>query len=127
MSQTALDQAREENDRMRMMVGNIKKRAAEQTEAYVRTGVTVGTGFALGALEERYGDDAAFGMSPSLATGIVAHGLALLDVGGKSATPHLMAIGDAGLTCYAFRAGADMMQRYDEENPSGGTGTGTGT
>lgn len=128
MSTAALTEAREENERMRAMISNIRKKANEQTESYVRTGVTVATGFALGAAEEKWGDDAAFGMSPSLATGLVAHGLALLDVGGKAATPHLMAIGDAGLTCYAFRAGADMMQRYDEaDSGTGGTGTGTGT
>lgn len=128
MSTAALAEAREENDRMRSMIANIRRKGAEQTESYVRTGVTVATGFALGAAEEKWGDDAAFGMSPSLAVGLVAHGLSMLDVGGKAATPHLMAIGDAGLTCYAFRAGADLMQRYGEDNPSGGTGgTGTGT
>lgn len=117
----ALAEAREETDRVRAMVANIRRKSKEQTEAYMRTAVSVGTGFALGAAEERYGDDFAFGMSPALATGIVAHGLALLDVGGSAATPHLMAVGDAGLTIYAFKSGSDLMARYDEEAPASGT------
>jgi len=106
----------EENDRMRNAIHGIRRKASEQTQAYMRTGTVVAAGFALGALESRYGEDAAFGMSPSLAAGIVAHGLAILDVGGKAATPHLMAIGDAGLTVYAFKQGSDMMARYMEED-----------
>lgn len=108
---------------MRNAIQNIRRKSGEQTQAYMRTGVVVASGFALGAIESRYGEDAAFGMSPSLAVGLVAHGLAILDVGGKAATPHLQAVGDAGLVVYAFKQGSDMMARYmEEDEPATGTG-----
>lgn len=115
---SSLAKVEEENERMAAMVRNIRTKAKSQTQAYVRTAIVSGTGFALGAVEAKFGEDAAFGMSPSLMTGLVGHGLALLDVGGKDATQHLQSVGDAGLCVYAFKQGSDMMTRYMEDEPA---------
>lgn len=125
---TALDlpktEANEQLARMRNMVSGIRRRAQEQSQSYLRTGIVAGSGFALGAIDARWGEDAAFGMSTSLAAGIVGHGLALLDVGGAEMTTALQGVGDAGFAIYAYKSGFDLMTRRmdetPEETPAGG-------
>jgi hypothetical protein len=104
-------EAVESLDRMRNMMANVRRKAEEQTRTYLATGIQVGASFALGAADARWGEAAAFGMSTTLAAGLVGHGLALLDVGGKEGTPILQAIGNAGLGAYAYKQGFDLMQR----------------
>jgi hypothetical protein len=107
----------EQLERMRAQVSNIKKRAEEQGRAYMRTGVMAVAGGALGAADKKWGEDAAFGMSTSLATGLGGHLLALLDVGGEDTRDALMAIGDAGLCVYAYKQGYDLIE--GDEPPAG--------
>lgn len=125
---TALDlprtEANEQLARMRNMVSGIRRRAQEQSASYLRTGIVAGSGFALGAVDARWGEDAAFGMSTSLAAGILGHGLALLDVGGAEMTNALQGVGDAGFAIYAYKSGFDLMTRRMGEGEGEGAAEG---
>jgi len=108
LSKTAANQSLA---RMRSTLSTWRERAEEQTDNIVGIASTAGGAYALGMADAKWGEDAAFGMSTSLATAIVGHGLALFDVGGKTAANVFRSVGNAGLSVYAYKSGFEMSQR----------------
>lgn len=108
LSKTAANQSLA---RMRSTLSTWRERAEEQTENVVGIATTAIGGYALGMAEARWGEDAAFGMSTSLATALVGHGLALFEVGGKSTANIFRSVGNSGLAVYAYKSGFEMGSR----------------
>lgn len=88
-----------------------KEKAEEQTENVIGIASTGVGAYALGMADAKWGEDAAFGMSTSLATALVGHGLALFDVGGKTSANVFRSVGNAGLAVYAYKSGFEMGNR----------------
>lgn len=105
------NQANHKLARMRSTLGSWREKAEEQTDNVIGIASTGVAGYALGMAEARWGEDAAFGMSPALATALVGHGLALFEVGGKTAATVFRGAGNAGVAVYSYKSGYEMGQR----------------
>ncbi len=103
--------ANENLARVRSQLTSWREKANEQTEHVLTTGVTAVGGFALGMADRRWGEDAVWGMSTSLATALVGHGLALFEVGGKDMARISRALGNTGVAIYSYKSGFEMMER----------------
>lgn len=108
LSKTAANQSL---SRMKSTLAGWREKASEQTENVIGIAATGAGAYALGMADARWGEDAAFGMSTSLATAIIGHGLAMFDVGGKTAGTVFRSVGNAGLAVYAYKSGFEMSQR----------------
>lgn len=108
--------ANEHLNRVKSQLTSWREKANEQTEHVLTTGVTAVGGFALGMADHRFGEDAVWGMSTSLATALIGHGLALFEVGGKDMSRITRALGNTGVAIYSYKSGFEMMDRR-------GTGT----
>jgi hypothetical protein len=109
--------ANEKADRLEKRMRTWRERAADQAEGLIEKGTTAVGGFALGAADARWGEDAVAGMSTSLAVGLVGSALEVLEVGGAMAKPFVKAIGNTGIAVYSYKSGFEMMRRRMTENP----------
>lgn len=107
-----------ENDRLKSSLTHMRKRVAEEGESLMETGVGFVAAVAMGAADEKYGDDAVFGTSvPAVAAG--AGLLADLSGWAGSMSPMARAVGRAGLHIEGFRFGQRKMREWDEDEPAG--------
>ena len=116
--------ANQQLDRVRAQLNGWREKAAEQTEHVMTTGVTAVGGFALGMADRRFGEDAVWGMSTSLAVGLAGHALALFNVGGPEMSRVTRAIGNTGVAVYSYKSGYEMMERRSQDAGGGGGGGG---
>jgi hypothetical protein len=100
-----------------------RERAADQAENVVELGSVAVAGFALGAADAQWGEDAVAGMSTSLAVGLTGAALAVFDVGGRALAPVVKGIAHTGIGVYSYKSGFEMMSRRIREG--GGTPGGT--
>jgi hypothetical protein len=98
-------------NRMKSTLQGWKEKAHEQTEHVVGIATTAVAGYGLGLADARFGEDAVWGMSTSLATAIVGHGLAMFEVGGAMPSSLFRSAGNAGLSIYAYKSGFEMGSR----------------
>lgn len=114
MSQLTISksQAAQSIARMKNTLSGWREKANEQTENVVGIAATGVAGYGLGIVDARFGEDAVWGMSTSLATALVGHGLAMFEVGGAGMSSTLFrSVGNAGLSIYAYKSGFEMGQR----------------
>lgn len=110
--------ANENYHKVKAQLSSWREKATEQTEHVMATGVTAVGGFALGMADSRWGEDAVWGMSTSLAVALVGHGLALFEVGGKGAASIARNLGNTGVAIYSYKSGFEMQQRRQDAAPA---------
>jgi hypothetical protein len=110
--------ANENYHRVKAQLSTWREKANEQTEHVMTTGITAVGGFALGMADQRWGEDAVWGMSTSLAVALVGHGLALFEVGGKDMARATRALGNTGVAVYSYKSGFEMMTRRADAAPA---------
>lgn len=101
----AITKYESENEKLRTRLASIGRRAREEAETLMETGVGVAAAAGLGAADAAWGTDAVMGASPSLVVGVAATGAALLGMGGAM-NGTLLAVGRAGLSVEAYRWGS---------------------
>lgn len=115
---TAFLPVRQANDKLSRLEGrlrNWREKASEQAENVVELGTVAVGGFALGAADAQWGEDAVAGMSTSLAVGLVGSALVVTDVGGPMLAPVMKGIAHVGIGVYSYKSGFEMMQRRIRE------------
>lgn len=102
---TALVKAREQADALRGRLRSVRDKMKSESANVMRTAVGIGTGYALGYADSRWGENAVAGMDNALAVGIAATAAAYFDVGGAEVNSSLRAVGDSGLAVYGYKTG----------------------
>jgi hypothetical protein len=92
-----------------------RDKAAEQAEYVVEVGSVAVAGFALGAADARWGEDAVAGMSTSLAVGLTGAALTMFGVGGRALAPVTKGMAYTGIGVYSYKSGFEMMSRRMRE------------
>ena len=100
---------------MRAATKRVRAKAGETGKNVLHTGESAGTGFLLGMMQGRAGEELNIaGFPVSLGVGIVAHAFAFWGVG-KGMDSHFRAVGDGGLTTFTvtkgMQIGTDMAAR----------------
>lgn len=113
----ALSTYKNKTEQLRARLANVSKRAREESETILETGVMVAAGAAFGAADEYWGTDALMGASVPLVAGVTLTAAALLGYGGGMEGT-LLAVGRAGLTVEAYRFGARTYREWDTRAPA---------
>lgn len=101
---------------------NLRKEAAAQTGAMVRTGVIGVTSFGIGYAGARYGRKSIAGAPVDVVIALAGHAFAMGERGMQADLAR--AVGDGGVGAAGFRLGAEM-GRDDKLKAAGGSGGGT--
>lgn len=98
-------------------LSKVYERKREETETVIEIGAEAIAGGIYGALDQRYGTSAVFGMSTPLVGGVLLTGAALAGYGG-SMRPLILAAGRAGLVCETYRRGGEMYVEWANRDAS---------
>lgn len=111
---TTLLQKAEKADRLEKTMRTWKQRAADQAEGLIEKGTVAVGGYALGAADAKWGEDAVAGMSTSLAVGLGMSVLEVMEIGGATLRPVIKGAANTGIAVYSYKAGFEMMRRRME-------------
>lgn len=137
--------ANERLEKVKAQLANMRERASEEAEHFLSTGVKVGTGAALGALDHwassrpnATGPALIGNVDNSLLVGALGTAAAVLKVGGEKVSARARDVGDAGFTIYAYkwawqamadrargRAAAESSTETSQGRPPGSTAAGS--
>lgn len=107
---TTLIQKAEKADRLEKTMRTWRQKASDQAENLIEKGTTAVGGYALGAADARWGEDAVAGMSTSLAVGVIGSIAEVFDVGGAMLRPVVKGAANTGIAVYSYKAGFEMMR-----------------
>ena len=113
----AISRYQNENDKLRQRLTSIGRRAKEEAETLMETGLGVAAAAGLGAADAAWGTDYIMGASPSLVVGVLGTGAALFGLGG-SMNGALLAVGRAGLSVEAYRWGSRTYTEWNSTRES---------
>lgn len=105
MSETMANRLREQAERAKTALANIKEASAEITQSVVETSETIGAAGLVGMLKGYLGKSDVMGVPIELAAGGALLALGAFGVGGASMTPHFVAMGRGPLASYAAQFG----------------------
>lgn len=113
--------ANEKAARLEKTMRTWRERAADQAEGLIEKGTVAVGGYALGAADAKWGEDAVAGMSTSLAIGLGGSLLEVMEVGGSTLRPVVRGVANTGIAVYSYKAGFEMMRRRMEADGTSGT------
>lgn len=111
---SAMSKVEHELERAKGALTSMRKRAAQEGESIMETGVGLVSSMAMGVADAKWGEDAIFGTS---IPAVVGAGSLLADLSGwgGAMSPVLRATGRAGINIEGFRWAQRKYREWDED------------
>lgn len=102
-------------DNLRSRLRSERDRLKTEGRKVLRTAGSLGTGYALGMAEAKWGRDALAGMNIHLGVGALASGAALLGIGGDDVAEAASVVGNTALGVYGYTKGFEHQEAREAE------------